>query len=178
MTTKKLIFIIIGCLLLGFLLLVILVYRYEYKNFDHFQITGIAMTPNYKDGEVYRADENSYKSTSVQRGDVVAYKDVKDPSKIQAKRIIGLPGEEIMVMQDKVYINGKLLEESYLQSGTTTNPGDFMSESKKVTIPQDNFIVLGDNRDHSSDSRIWGLLHKENIVAKLLECFQKCTSTN
>ncbi|MBI2595529.1 signal peptidase I [Candidatus Daviesbacteria bacterium] len=175
MGEKKLVIIIVGALIIGAILLVTLVFHKEYTDYAHFQITGAAMAPNFVEGQSYRVDTNIYKTGSPQRGDVVAFKDVKDPSKTFAKRIVGLPGEKIMLKQGKIYINGKVLEESYLQAGTISNPGEFLPADKEVTIPQENYFIMGDNRDYSSDSRIWGFLPRENIVGKLTDCYQNCS---
>ena len=138
------------------------------------QITGQAMIPNYKDGQAWFVDKLAYISNSPQRGDVILFKDVKNPSLEMAKRVVGLPGEEVEIKEGKVYINGNLLEESYLSQDVMTQNSDYPKLGEKVTIPANNYYLLGDNRPHSSDSRIWGFLPRENILGKVTTCYKNC----
>ncbi len=169
--------IIIGGLIIAAVVLVALLLNKEKTEFAHFEIKGIAMTPNYKEGQIYRADEKVYKTQSPQRGEVVVFKSVKDPSTVFAKRIIGLPEESLETKGGKVYVNNNILEEPYLEKNVYSGPESFLSENNMVTIPNNTYFVMGDNRPHSSDSREWGFLPRENIVAKLLGCFAKCTDS-
>lgn len=94
-----------------------------------------------------------------QRGDVVVLKYPRDPSRDFVKRIIGLPGETIEIKQGKVYINDKPLDEPYILS----QPNYYLA---RQVVPEDSFFVLGDNRNNSSDSHIWGMLPIDDIVGK------------
>lgn len=173
----KTVAIIIGGLIISAVVLVFLLLNKEKTEFMHFEIKGIAMTPSYKEGQIYRADEKIYKTQSPQRGEVVVFRSIKDPNTVFAKRIIGLPGESLEIKGGKVYVNNKTLEEPYLEKDVYTGAETFLPENKNVTIPDNEYFVMGDNRPHSSDSREWGFLPKENLVAKLLECFVKCTDS-
>jgi signal peptidase I len=75
------------------------------------------------------------------------------------KRIIGLPGDTIQIQSGKVFVNGKSIAEPYLQERPDYNYGP-------VTIPQNQYFVLGDNRNHSYDSHLWGFLLKENLIGR------------
>jgi signal peptidase I len=81
------------------------------------------------------------------------------------KRVIGLPGETIQIIDHAYYINGKKLDEKYIPSDDITNVGRFLS-STSVVLGVDEYFVSGDNRPHSSDSREWGPIHKEEIVGR------------
>ncbi len=171
----KTVLIIIGGVLLSVILLIGFLLYKEKSEFAHFEIKGIAMTPSYTDGQIFRADNKIYSNQSPKRGDVIVYISPKDKKTFFAKRIIGLPVESLEIKEGKVYINGQLLEEPYLEKSAYTGAETFLSERKKVMIPEGTYFVMGDNRIHSSDSREWGFLSKENIFAKLTTCFTKCS---
>ncbi len=96
-----------------------------------------------------------------QRGDIIVFKYPHDESRDFIKRVIGLPGDVVEVRGNKVYINNKPLKESYTiydPSAPSSNPHSVGEFSGPITVPQDKLFVLGDNRDHSQDSRFWGFL--------------------
>lgn len=130
------------------------------------KIKGDSMQPNYPNGEYLLTDKVTYRFGSPQRGDVVVFEAPGTNGDEYIKRIIGLPGEKIKIVQGKVFINGNPLHENYLNSNVTSNPGSFLKDNLEITIPSDNFIVFGDNRDASSDSRAWGFVPKSNIKGR------------
>lgn len=106
------------------------------------------------------ATKMSYKLHEPERGDVVVFKYPQDESVIYVKRLIGLPGETIEIKNNTVFVDGTPLVEDYLNSGTN------MPDYGPVTVPEDNYFMLGDNRNNSSDSRVWGFVPEENLVGK------------
>jgi signal peptidase I len=94
-----------------------------------------------------------------QRGDIVVFRFPNDPSRDFIKRIVGLPGETIEVRNGQVYINGQPLEEPYLRERPSYT-------FQPVTVPPGHYFVLGDNRNNSSDSHIWGVVPEGNIIGK------------
>lgn len=130
------------------------------------KIKGDSMQPNYPNGEYLLTDKISYRFNEPSRGDVIVFEAPGTNGDEYIKRIIGLPGEAVKVEAGKVYINGKLLEEKYLSPNLYTSSGAYLSEGKEITVPQNNFIVFGDNRIASSDSRSWGLVSKDKIRGK------------
>lgn len=116
------------------------------------------MVPNFHDKEYILTDKISYCVRDPKRGEVVVFKAPEDPDKDFIKRVIGLPGETIKIANGKVVINGNILLEEYLDSDLLTPLGKFFQENQEVVIPQSNYIVLGDNRFNSSDSRAWGFV--------------------
>jgi signal peptidase I len=139
----------------------VIVIPIRYFLFQPFFIKGASMEPNFDDGQYLIIDELSYRFREPQRGEIVVFKYPHDPSQRYIKRIIGLPGETVEVKDGRVFISGEALDESgYLPTGTLT-PG-----LAKITLAENDYFVLGDNRLHSSDSRSWGPLPKENIVGR------------
>jgi len=147
----------------------IIVAPIRYFLFQPFIVSGESMMPNFQNGNYLIVDEISYRFSEPQRGDVVVF----NASFIEGyynqrfiKRIIGLPGETVNITNGEVQItkdNKKIiLDENYLPTELKTY-GD-----KKITLQQDEYFVLGDNREYSYDSRIWGVVPKKDIVGKAI----------
>jgi signal peptidase I len=131
-----------------------------------FVVNGSSMDETFKDGEYLIVDELSYRFNEPERGEVLIFKYPQDPSKYFIKRLIGLPGETVVVKNDKVTIvnaehpEGIALNEPYIHSRTFGNVS--------VTLGPDEYFVMGDNRIVSSDSRVWGPLPKEDVIGRPL----------
>lgn len=129
-----------------------------------FLVSGSSMVPNFSDGDYLLVDELTYHFRAPERGEVVVFRYPKDESVYFIKRIIGLPGEKVVVNNNKVKIfddshkDGFVLDEKYLiGTGPIYTSGEFQ-------VPADSYFVLGDNRAYSLDSRSWGPLPKNDIV--------------
>jgi signal peptidase I len=127
------------------------------------KIKGASMSPTFPDSEYLLTEKVSYYAQEPARGDVVVF--TPPPPQPQTdefiKRVIGLPGERVMVKGGRVYINDKLLVEPYIADTVYTSGGSFLPDGENYTIPSGQYIVMGDNRDHSSDSRFWGPITKK-----------------
>lgn len=145
-------------------LALIIVVPVRYFLFQPFIVKGESMAPNFASGDYLIVDEISYKFSEPQRGDVMVFKYPKDTTQDFIKRVIGLPGETVIIGNGKITITkgGQTTElhEKYLPSDLSTF-GDV-----NVTLNKDEYFVLGDNRDHSFDSRIWGVVPKKDIIGK------------
>lgn len=124
------------------------------------------MYPTFHDGEYLMTDKVTYKRRVPVFGEVVVFKAPINESFDFIKRVIGTPGDEVMVKDGHVYRNGQLLEEKYLPPDYVTRGGQFMREGIPVVVPENNILVMGDNRGHSSDSREWGFVPDGNIVGR------------
>lgn len=134
--------------------------------FQPHQVKGASMENNFHDNEYILTDKISYKFTQPKRGEVVIFKAPRNPELDFIKRVIGLPGDRVKIENGKVVLNGSVLEEKYLSSTVTTQPGSYMTEGKEVIAAPNHYIVLGDNRNHSSDSREWGPVDINEIIGK------------
>lgn len=129
-----------------------------------FLVSGSSMYPTLADGNYLLIDELTYRIRPPERGEIIVFHDPQDYSTYFVKRIIGLPGDRVVIDNDKITIynsahpDGFTLDESYLPPGTVT------SGTYNVTVPQGDYYALGDNRPLSYDSRAWGFVPASNIV--------------
>lgn len=133
-----------------------------------FYVKGASMEPNFYDHEYLIIDELSYRLREPLRGEIVVFRYPRDPSQFFIKRVVGLPGETVEVSGGQVTIfneefpNGKVLdEEAYLDSEQLTQG------KKRVTLGEDEYFVMGDNRDESLDSRSFGPVARSEIVGRV-----------
>lgn len=128
------------------------------------QVRGPSMLPNFQDRELLLADKMTLNLGKLKRGDVIIFK--FNDSQDHIKRIIGEGGDRVMVKGGKVYLNGSQLEESYLPQDRITQSGAFMLEGIEYTVPEGQYIVMGDNRPDSYDSRAYGYLNPVDHTIK------------
>ncbi len=129
------------------------------------QVVGSSMSPTLSDGEVLILNKFNYRIFDVKRGDIISL-DYED-TKYLIKRIIGLPGETVEIKNNELYINNTLYEEDYLPDDLVY-PDFSLSDLGYSVIPDDMYLVLGDNREDSLDSREIGLIKKEEINGKII----------
>lgn len=134
--------------------------------FQPHKVDGSSMYPNFKNGDYILTEKISYHNKDPKRGDVVVFHAPPPNNADFIKRVIGLPGETIMVQNGKVFINGRQLPEQYLDSSIVTSEKSFLREGISYTIPPDYFMMFGDNRSFSSDSREFGPISKRAIVGR------------
>lgn len=131
-----------------------------------FNVKGASMEPNFYDNEYLVIDELTYRFRNPDRGEVVVFRYPVDPSQFFIKRVLGLPGETVEVTNGHIVIsnadhpNGFVLQEPYLNGVVTEG-------KKKVTLGADEYMVFGDNRGESLDSRIFGPIKKSDIVGRV-----------
>lgn len=134
--------------------------------FQPHQVKGSSMVPNFHDEELILTDKLSYKLHPPRRGDVVVFKSPQNEEVDFIKRVIGLPGERVKIMQGKVYLNGEVLKEDYIPQNFYTAAGVAMPEGQEIIVPDEEILAFGDNRGRSSDSREWGPVRYANIVGR------------
>ncbi len=149
--------------------------------FQPFFVQGASMDPNFHDGQYLIINEFGYKHTEIpgigevksfrtlERQEPVVFRYPKNPEQFYIKRVIGLPGESVAIQNGVVYIfneahpEGYILDESlYLDRSVKT------SDMPKLTLNQEEYFVMGDNRAFSYDSRAFGPIHKKDLIGRVL----------
>ncbi|MBI3954571.1 signal peptidase I [Candidatus Collierbacteria bacterium] len=130
------------------------------------QVKGSSMFPTFKDGEYLLTDKITYKRRDPIWGDVIVFKAPINENFDFIKRVIAIPEDTIKIQAGKIYVNDKMLDEDYLPKEYTTSPGQFLKEGLEFRVPEGTVMAIGDNRDHSSDSRDWGPVPYQNIVGR------------
>jgi signal peptidase I len=130
------------------------------------EIVGLSMSPTLHNADRYFVNRWTYHLRAPARGDVVVLKDPTD-GKYSVKRIVALAGESIYIKNGCVYVNGEKLQEPYLNQGTMTYTSRKFQE-ELITCGKDRYYVLGDNRNNSFDSRVYGAIPRENILGVIM----------
>jgi signal peptidase I len=128
------------------------------------QIKGVSMEPTFFDKEYIFTSKFTYKIRDPQRGDVVVFHSPKNPDIEYIKRVIGLPGDTILISGPKVFVNGSLINEPYISAPTQLLPNNFVKENEPVTVSLGEIFVMGDNRPRSADSREFGPIPISSVV--------------
>jgi len=123
------------------------------------RVESVSMQPTLFAGNFVVVNKLSYRFGEPSRGDIIVFRYPPDPElDPYIKRVIGLPGEHVLVEDGKVYINGVRISEPYLKTQT--------QQGGEWIVPQDGLFMMGDNRNNSSDSRAWGMVPLENVIGK------------
>ena len=125
------------------------------------KVEGTSMMPSLDDQERIFINKFVYRIEPIQRGDIVVFRYPRDPSKSFIKRVIGVAGDHVRIIDGSVYLNGKLLVEDYV-------PGAFEDHRSypEIVVPPDEYFVLGDHRSLSNDSRDFGPVEASYIYGK------------
>ena len=134
--------------------------------FRPFQVSGESMYPTFKDKEYILTNLIGLRFADPKLGDVIVFHAPIDKDKDFIKRVIGMSGDVVTLKDGDVYVNNKKLDESKYLHGVKTYGGSFMKENQPITVPAGDYLVMGDNRPFSSDSREWGFLKKTEVIGK------------
>ena len=132
------------------------------------KVEGTSMMPGLSDQERIFINKFTYRFGlgSIERGDTVVFEFPGDTSKSYIKRVIGLPGDRVRIDRGQVYVNGQALTEDYIEP-------DYRDDVSKneIVVEPDEYYVLGDHRNSSSDSRVWGTVPRKFIYGKAVFCY-------
>ncbi len=149
---REMVEVIVTALVLAFLIKTFVV--------GNFWIPSESMVPTIEVNDKVIVTNFSYWFEGPERGDVIVFRYPLDTKKDYIKRCIGLPGETIEFQDSKLYVNGQMVEEPYLPEGLV------FEDYGPIEVPEGQYFMCGDNRNHSSDSRVWGFVEKRLIIGK------------
>jgi signal peptidase I len=124
---------------------------------QNYKVEGFSMEPTLQDGQYLLINKIGMHFQQPQRGDIIVFRYPLDPSKSFVKRVIGVPGDTVEVRNQQTIVNGHVLVEPYIKNPES---GFF----PPTIVPPNEYFVLGDNRNNSSDSRSWGMLPANDII--------------
>jgi len=143
----------------------VIVIPIRYFLFQPFFVRGQSMDPNFENGDYLIVDEITYRFKTPQRGEVIVFKYPENPSQRFIKRIIGLPGETIEIKDGEITIHK---DDQYQVLDESNYLADLLTEGNiQITLAEDEYFVLGDNRYFSFDSRRFGVLPEKNIIGRV-----------
>jgi len=122
-------------------------------------VQGASMETTLHNKERLIANKIGYRLESPKRGEIIIFRPPLDTKRNYIKRIIGIPGDKVKIVEGKVYVNDEALEEPYVKYKS-------YESMPTATVPENSYFVLGDNRPNSSDSRFWGFVPRKNVVGK------------
>lgn len=153
-----------------FLIALIIVVPVRYFLIQPFYVKGASMEPNFYDHEYLIIDELSFRMREPVRGEVVVFRYPRNPSQYYIKRIIGLPGETVVIKEGDVFIQPEegeqfeVDESSYLDDTVTTQTFNY----SQLTLQEEEYFVMGDNRSSSYDSRHFGIVPERYLVGRAM----------
>jgi signal peptidase I len=124
------------------------------------RVDGSSMLPTLRDGEFVLVNKLAYRTGTPTRGDIIVFRSTTEADLDLIKRIIGVPGDDIQIRDGHVEVNGQVLAEPYINAAP--------NYSGNWRVPDGHLFVLGDNRNDSSDSHMWGFLPEQNVIGKAL----------
>ncbi|SRR6266567_5032218 len=139
--------------------LTVLIFLAIHFTVQNFLVDGSSMQPGLHTGEYVLVNKVAYTLHAPQRGDVIVFELPEDTSENLIKRVIGLPGDKLVLTSNTVTVDGVTLNEPYISAPNGT-------QGETLTVPPNVYFVMGDNRPVSDDSRDWGFVPKDDIIGK------------
>ncbi|MBI2048616.1 MAG: signal peptidase I [Parcubacteria group bacterium] len=131
-------------------------------------VQGASMDPTFHSADYLIVDRVTYRFEEPVRGDVIVFRFPQDPSRSFIKRVIGLPGETVTIKSEQITITNAEHPDGFQIDEPYVVPENMRETDTRITLGQDEFFVLGDNRKASADSRTWGALPRDHIIGRAL----------
>lgn len=141
------------------------------KYIQAFKIPSDSMFPALLVGDMLLVDKHAYSNNNPKRGDVIVFQSPENPSKTLIRRIVGLGRETIEIKNTKVYINGSLYAEPYEINTDKTFQSNERNTLNPFAIPENNYFVIGDNRDQKHDNTFWGIVDRKDVNGKAIKFY-------
>lgn len=129
-------------------------------------MTGQSMHPTLEDGQSIQFDTGAYTHRPPGRGDIVVFKPPTSDTTDSISRVIAVPGDRLRILNGVVRVNGEVLPEPYL-AGVWTFSNEWPPDGREAVVPPGHYFLMGDNRNHSADSRSFGFVYLSSIMGKL-----------
>jgi signal peptidase I len=130
------------------------------------EVDGDSMFPTFKHQEQIVAEKLTLNYRKPERGEVMIFEHPTAKGELIIKRVIGMPQERLLIKDNSVYINDNILNEPYLTENTITEGNITIKENTEFLIPENHYVLMGDNRGKSTDSRYWGPISIEGMVGR------------
>ncbi len=144
------------------IVLVVVIYALVNLASARFVVDGPSMQPNFMTGQFIIVSRVNYLLGEPQQGDIVVFEYPNDPTQDYIKRIVGRPGDTVEIRDTQVYVNGQRMDEPYINEPCSTR----MCSNHTWVLGSDEYFMMGDNRNHSSNSRAFGLVKRHFIVGQ------------
>lgn len=146
-------------------IIIIIAFFVRFYLVQPFVVEGSSMEPNFHNGEYLLVNKMAYRVHQPKRGDVIVFHPPQTPSLNYIKRIIAIPGDSVTIKDGQITVNGATIDEAYIPAEKTL-VRNAQAANLSRTMGSNEYFVLGDNRDHSSDSREWGNVPTANIIGQ------------
>jgi signal peptidase I len=148
---------------------------YRTHHAQAFTIPAGSMQPALLVGDYVMVDKSAYRDRAPQRGDIVVFPYPPDERRTFIKRVVALPGEQILIREHRLTVNGRPLAEPYVATAVgvrqVASACDYAFGCEPITVPADSYFLLGDNRDNSQDSRYWGFVRRDKIMGRVVTIY-------
>ncbi len=134
-------------------------------SYNTYRIPSGAMTDTLMIGDFIWVNTSAYSNSLPERNDVIVFRYPQDPSIEYVKCVIAQGGEKVRITEGRTAVDGKAIDQDYIDIKKLTNPNSLNME--EIEVPKDHLFVMGDNRDRSNDSRYWGFVPTGNVAGKV-----------
>ncbi|MEO6104386.1 MAG: signal peptidase I [Pseudoxanthomonas sp.] len=139
--------------------------RQRVLGYSPYRVTSRSMAPTVQSDQIVIVSAGYYRSHEPRRGDLVVFLHAEDGN-VWIKRVIGLPGESIAIKQGVVLVDGRELVEAYVADANAVT--DYSRQMASSKVPQDSYLLSGDNRDNSEDARVFGATSRDELTGKVV----------
>jgi signal peptidase I len=131
------------------------------------EIRGASMDTTFANGQYILTNKLAYKFGQPTYGDVIVFESPENQDIDYIKRIIATEGDRVMISQNGVFVNGKRMDEPYIQQPTSLIDGGYLMDGQEIVVPPGHVFVMGDNRPRSSDSRVFGPIPLQDVIGEV-----------